>query len=93
MSTEEVDGGHKEGAPWKIVGRFPTFEKADIRRHELLAEEDIQAKVHWMGDYERGFFAVKMRVDPQVARDWAAASRRAEKKRRKAKLNKKRRKK
>ena len=89
MSTEEVETGHQEGPPWKIVGRFPTFEKANEKRNELIGEENV----HWQGDISNRYYAVKSRVDPAVALEEALSDKRAEKKRRKAKLNKKRRKK
>jgi len=93
MSTEEVDVGHQEGPPWKIVGRFPTFEKANDRRNELLVEEDLQVKVHWHGGANNRYFAVKTRTDPSLALAEALNAKREEKKKRKARLNKKRRKK
>ena len=91
MSTEEVEIGHQEGPPWKTVGRFPTFEKADERRSELIGEENLQVKVRW--GRLRDDFVVKTRIDPAVAEEETLNMKRAEKKRRKAKLNKKRRKK
>ena len=93
MSTEEVGGGRQEGPPWQIVGRFPTFVEADQRRLELETEEDIQVKVHFQGSRSSRYFAVKTRPDPRIALEEALNIKRAEKKRRKAKLNKKRRKK
>ena len=93
MSTEEVEVGHQQGPPWKIVGRFPTFEKADEKRNELIDEENLQVKVHWHGGVNNRYYAVKMRVDPAAAFEEVLNAKRAEKKRRKAKLNKKRRKK
>ena len=89
--TPEIE--NKEGPPWKIVGKFPTFEAADSKRKELMEEENLQVKVHYQGSEKHRFFAVKARVDPALALEDAARARRAEKKRRKAKLNKKRRKK
>ena len=92
MSTEEVvTVGHQEGPPWKTVGRFPTFDEADQRRLELTMEENLQVKVRWMR--LRDDFVVKMRVDPAIATTEALDAKREEKRRRKAKLNKKRRKK
>ena len=93
MSIEEVNTVHQEGPPWKIVGRFPTFDEADQRRLELTIEEDLQVKVHWQGTVNHRYFAVKTRVDPSVAFEEALNAKRAEKKKRKARLNKKRRKK
>jgi len=93
MSTEEVDGGHKEGPPWKTIGRFPTFDEADQRRLELATEVDLQVKVGWRRHREGElFFVVKTRIDPAIALEEALNTKRAEKRRRKAKLNKKRRK-
>ncbi len=93
MSTEEVEAGHQEGPPWQIVGRFPTFDEADQRRLELKIEKDIQVKVHFQGSASNRYYAVKTRDDPRFALEEALNAKRAEKKRRKAKLNKKRRKK
>ena len=93
MSTEEVNTIHQEGPPWKIVGRFPTFDEADQRRLELTIEKDLQVKVHWQGTVNHRYFAVKARLDPSVALEEALSAKRAEKKKRKARLNKKRRKK
>ena len=91
MSTEEVESGHQEGPPWKTVGRFSTFDEADQKRLELNMEESLQVKVRWAR--QRDDFVVKSRLDPSIALAESAAQKRAEKKRRKAKLNKKRRKK
>tara|TARA_R110000851_G_scaffold165347_3_gene310292 strand:+ start:797 stop:1048 length:252 start_codon:yes stop_codon:yes gene_type:complete len=33
------------GRPWKISGRFSTFEEADKRRKKLQKEENLQVKV------------------------------------------------
>ena len=93
MSTKEVNGDHQEGPPWQIVGRFPTFEEADLKREELSEDEGIQIKIHYQGKESSRYFAVKPRSDPTIALEEALNIRRAEKKRRKAKLNKKRRKK
>ena len=103
MSTEEVDGGHKEGPPWKTVGRFLTFDEADQRRLELAIEEDLQVKVHWrrhgapgrLGGPREGelFFVVKARINPELALEEETIKKRAEKKARQKRLNKKRRKK
>ena len=92
MSTEEVaQVGHQEGPPWKTVGRFPTFDEADQKRLELSMEENLQVKVRWAR--LRDDFVVKTRSDPNIVLEEALNVKRAEKKRRKAKLNKKRRKK
>ena len=33
------------GRPWKIVGRFETFEGADRKRKQLSSEKNLQVKV------------------------------------------------
>jgi hypothetical protein len=92
MSTEEVvTVGHQEGPPWKTVGRFPTFDEADQKRLELSTEENLQVKVRW--GRLRDNFVVKARIDPAFTAAEDQITKRDEKKRRKAKLNKKRRKK
>jgi hypothetical protein len=93
MSTEEVEVGHQDGPAWKIVAKCATYDEADQRRLELAMEKDLQVKVHWQGKADNRYFAVKTRVDPKVALEEALNQKRAEKKKRKAKLNKKRRKK
>ena len=103
MSTEEVDGGHKEGPPWKTVGRFLTFDEADQRRLELAIEKDLQVKVGWRRHGAPGrssgpregelFFVVKARINPELALEEETIKKRAEKKARQKRLNKKRRKK
>ena len=86
MSTEEVVAGHQDGPAWKIVAKCATYDEADQKRLELAIEQSLQVKVHWQGKKDNRYFAVKTRVDPDIAK-------REEKKRRKAKLSKKRRKK
>ena len=86
MSTEEVVAGHQDGPAWKIVAKCATYDEADQKRLELAMEQSLQVKVHWQGKTDNRYFAVKTRVDPDIAK-------REEKKRRKAKLSKKRRKK
>lgn len=93
MSTEEVETVHQEGPAWKIVARCATYDEADQKRLELAMEKDLQVKVHWQGKVNNRYYAVKTRQDPQLALEEALNAKRAEKKRRKAKLNKKRRKK
>ena len=78
----------KEGPPWKKVARYNTFEEADQKRNELLEEENLHVKVHWL--QKNNHFAVKTRFDPEAI---ALLEKREEKKRRKKKLQKKRRKK
>ena len=86
IQTSTSTNTHEEGPPWKIIARFETFEEADTERITLLKEENLQVKVHWLRSATHKVFAVKARLDPNVAK-------REEKKRRKAKLCKKRRKK
>ena len=93
MISENTEAAHVEGPPWKIVGRFPTFNEADQKRLELAMEENLQVKVHWQGSFNNRYFAVKTRSDPEMALEEARHLQREAKKRRKAKLNKKRRKK
>jgi len=94
MSTEEVvEAGHKDGPAWKIVAKCATYEEADQKRLELAMEEDMQVKVHWQGESHVRYYAVKSRTDPRSALEEALNIRRDEKKKRKAKMNKKRRKK
>jgi hypothetical protein len=93
MSTEEVEIKHEEGPAWTIVAKCATFDEADQKRLELAMEEDLQVKVHWQGKVNNRYFAVKTRVDPAIALEEALNQKRADKKKRKAKLNKKRRKK
>ena len=95
MSTEEVEEnlGHTEGPSWQIVGKFGSFAEADIKRNEISEDVDLQVKIHQMGTVAQRYFAVKQRPDPQIAVFEADRLRKEEKKKRKAKLNKKRRKK
>ena len=93
MSTEEVVVGHQDGPAWKIVAKCATYDEADQKRLELAMEEDTQVKVHWQGKVNYRYYAVKTREDPSVALAEALNAKREEKKKRKAKLNKKRRKK
>jgi hypothetical protein len=93
MSTEEVVVGHQDGPAWKIVAKCATYDEADQTRLELELEENQQVKVHWQGNVNNRYYAVKTRNDPSLAAEEALNARREEKKRRKAKLNKKRRKK
>ncbi len=94
MSTEEVvETVPQEGPQWEIVAKCATYDEADQRRLELAMEEDLQVKVHWQGKVNSRYYAVKTRQDPRVALEEALNQRRVDKKKRKAKLNKKRRKK
>ncbi len=93
MSTDEVETGHQDGPAWKIVAKCATYDEADQKRLELVMEENLQVKVHWQGKVNNRYYAVKTRQDPRVALEEALNQKRAAKKKRKAKLNKKRRKK
>ena len=94
MSTEEVEIKHEEGPHWEIMRRFGTYKEANEHRCGLLGETDtLQVKVHLMGPSHKQFFAVKVRVHPDIALEEALNQKRADKKKRKARLNKKRRKK
>ncbi len=87
MNTEEVVGAvHQDGPVWEIVAKCATYDEADQKRLELQLEDNLQVKVHWQGKVNHRYYAVKSRLDPAIAK-------REEKKRRKAKLQKKRRKK
>jgi len=66
MNTNEVETPHQDGPAWKIVGRFPTFAEADLRRNKLLEEKDLQVKIHLQGLESSPYFAVKTRQDPAV---------------------------
>ena len=53
------------GRPWKIAGRFDTFEAADEKRNQLSSDKNLQVKVK---KQIKGF-VVKTRstvVEPQV---------------------------
>ena len=68
------------GRPWKIAGRFDTFEAADKKRKQLSSEKNLQVKVK----KQLKGFVVKTRstvVQPQVE------ERRSRKKQRKEKMN------
>ena len=93
MSTEEIVVGHQEGPAWKIVAKCATYDEADQKRLELAMEDDIQVKVHWQGKVNCRYYAVKTREDPSLALAEALNAKLEEKKKRKAKLQKKRRKK
>jgi len=58
---------HTEGAPWKIAGRYPTYEEANHKRKQLSVEdESLQIKIHMMGPSSKTYFAVKTRIDPEL---------------------------
>jgi len=68
------------GRPWKVAGRFDTFEAADRKRKQLSSEKNLQVKVK----KQLKGFVVKTRstvVEPQVE------ERRSRKKQRKEKMN------
>ena len=68
------------GRPWKIAGRFDTFEAADKKRKQLSSEKNLQVKVK----KQLKGFVVKTRstvVQPQVE------ERRSRKKQHKEKMN------
>ena len=93
MNENNEETVYVEGLPWSIVGKYPSFEAATLKREELVIEGELQVKIHYQGAANNRYFAVKTRVDPSLALEEEAIQRRAEKKRRKARLNKKRRKK
>ncbi len=45
------------GRPWKISGRFNSFEEADKKRKQLSSEKNLQVKVKKLAE----FFVVKTR--------------------------------
>ena len=81
---------HQDGAPWKTVGRHPTFGAAATQRIELLEDTSVEVKVHYQGSRTERYYAVKTRVNPELA---DAQEKKEEKARRKKRLSKKRRKK
>ena len=68
------------GRPWKVTGRFDTFEAADRKRKQLSSEKNLQVKVK----KQLKGFVVKTRstVDQSQVED-----RRSRKKQRKEKMN------
>ncbi|MAF25055.1 hypothetical protein CL634_05710 [bacterium] len=88
--TVDINTVHKDGAPWKTVGKYSTFALADIKRSEFLEDPEIQVKIHLQGPENKMYFAVKTRFDPAPLE---AAAKKEEKARRKKRLQKKRRKK
>ena len=66
------------GRPWKIAGRFDTFEAADEKRKQLSSEKNLQVKVK---KQIKGF-VVKTRstvVDTQVEEKKSRKKQRKEK--------------
>ena len=59
---------HKEGKPWTKVGVFNTFEEADKKRFQVIADEPtFKAKVKRCGDGGSQYM-VKKREDPAFAK-------------------------
>ncbi len=56
---------HKEGPPWKSVGRFDNYHAADMTRLRLLEAPDLQVKVHRCGP-AGSLFSVKTRIKPEL---------------------------
>ena len=67
MSTDNIEKTHVDGPRWKTVGRFPTFAAAALKRTKLSEEKDLQVKIHLLGTRVNPHFAVKTRIDPEVA--------------------------
>ena len=68
------------GRPWKVAGRFDTYEAADKKRKQLSSEKNLQVKVK----KQLKGFVVKTRstvIETQVE------DRRSRKKQRKEKMN------
>jgi len=68
------------GRPWKVAGRFDTFEAADRKRKQLSSEKNLQVKVK----KQLKGFVVKTRsttIQLQIG------ERRSRKKQRKEKMN------
>jgi len=71
METEnKIDLKEKEvqkpGPPWKTVGIFSSYEKADEKKGKLLTElETHQVKIKRYGEAGKEFI-VKMRKDPAL---------------------------
>ena len=66
------------GRPWKIAGRFDTFEAADKKRNQLSSNKNLQVKVK---KQIKGF-VVKTRstvVEPQVEEKKSRKKQRKEK--------------
>jgi hypothetical protein len=57
---------HVQGPPWKTSARYATFEEADIKRVELLKEENLQVKVRWLRSAVHKAYAIKTRIDPST---------------------------
>jgi len=60
---------HKEGRPWKVVGRFDSYPAANATRARLLEDPDLQVKVHRCGIGGK-LFSVKTRLkEPKKSLD------------------------
>jgi len=80
MNIEKTETTHQDGPPWKIVGRFPTFAEADMRRTKLSEEKDLQVKVRLLGTQAKPYFAVKTRTDPEAVEKAATRKKKNRKK-------------
>ena len=66
------------GRPWKVAGRFDTFEAADKKRNQLSSNKNLQVKVK----KQLKGFVVKTRstlVEPQVEEKQSRKKQRKEK--------------
>ena len=69
------------GRPWKISGRFNSFEEADKKRTQLYSEKNLQIKVKKLAE----FFVVKTRST--IVEKPQKEERKSRKKQRKEKTN------
>ena len=68
MSTEDVDGNRIPGLPWKIIGKFKTFDEAvDYKAAALKEDRSLQLKIHQQASNTKPYYAVKSRMDPEIA--------------------------
>jgi hypothetical protein len=68
MSTEEIDTPRIEGGPWKISGKFKTFSEASNHKTTIMAEDgSLQVKIHQQASNTKPYYAVKSRMDPEIA--------------------------
>lgn len=85
---------HKEGKPWSKVGVFNTFEEADKKRFQVIADEPtFKAKVKRCGDGGSQYM-VKKREDPafaKISKEMDAISEKNKNKKKRATSKKKRR--
>ena len=69
MSTEEVDVPQIEINPWKISGKFKTFDEASNHKITIMKEDgSLQAKIHQLASNTNPYYAVKIRTDPEIER-------------------------